>query len=188
MIFHKQVVLIPVQNTAAEYSAKYKPAIVSAIFCTGISTYILATCIRHSCTVYTRAKCTVQVYIVFGLGIAYAASPFSRVNAVAFPHAAAETGDEKSPLDTLHANLLKLGRRTHRMALDTPTLPKEARTLQATRTLPLQSLWHRPRVLEIVSVATIVLIVTFSRMPSSRVMRIAFINSGIFFSMVHSPW
>jgi hypothetical protein len=56
-------VLIPVQNTAAEYSAKYKPAIISAIFCTGISTYILATCIRHSCTVYTRAKCTVQVYI-----------------------------------------------------------------------------------------------------------------------------
>jgi hypothetical protein len=55
-------VLIPVQNTAAEYSAKYKPAIVSAIFCTGISTYILSTCIRHSCTVYTRAKCTVQVY------------------------------------------------------------------------------------------------------------------------------
>ena len=25
--------------------------------------HILATCIRHSCTVYTRAKCTVQVYI-----------------------------------------------------------------------------------------------------------------------------
>ena len=62
---HYVYVLIPVQNTDAEYSAKYKVANISAIFCTGISTYILATCIRHSCTVYTRAKCTVQVYIAY---------------------------------------------------------------------------------------------------------------------------
>ena len=34
-------VLIPV---SAEYSAEYKMANISAIFCTGISTYILAAC------------------------------------------------------------------------------------------------------------------------------------------------
>jgi hypothetical protein len=43
--------------------------------------------------------------VVFGLGIAYAASPFSQVGAVAFPHVAAETGDEKSPLDTIARKL-----------------------------------------------------------------------------------
>ena len=43
--------------------------------------------------------------VVFGLGVAYAASPFSRVDAVALPHVAAETGDEKSPLDTIARKL-----------------------------------------------------------------------------------
>src|SRR6056300_43789 len=43
--------------------------------------------------------------VVLGLGIAYAASPFPRVGAVAFPHVAAETGDEKSPLDTIARKL-----------------------------------------------------------------------------------
>ena len=45
--------------------------------------------------------------VVLGLSIAYAASPFSRANAnaVAFPHVAAETGDEKSPLDAIARKL-----------------------------------------------------------------------------------
>ncbi len=44
--------------------------------------------------------------VVVGLGVAYAASPFPRVNAVAFPHVAAETGGEKSPLDDTIARKL----------------------------------------------------------------------------------
>ena len=44
--------------------------------------------------------------IALGLGVACAASPFSRVDAVALPHVAAETGDEKSPLDDTIARKL----------------------------------------------------------------------------------
>jgi hypothetical protein len=38
--------------------------------------------------------------VALGLGVAYAASAFPRVGAIAFPHAAAEAGDEETPLDT----------------------------------------------------------------------------------------